>query len=422
MEQISAVVELQDFITENETKSLWIFGYGSLCWNPGFLFEKAVAGRIQGYSRKFWQGNDTHRGTKQQPGRVVTLVKDNDSAVYGIAFQITGESALSYLNKRESTAQNELWLGDAPLCDIANQITDSKGDSGYNVEYLLRLARFMRHHFPYENDDHLYSLERLVTIKIIDRKMCLKTLMGDGRNTVTFIKKQSFYERPVEEVEERIDSFQYTTRVPEKALRVKAPVIQLETVGNSTSETDTQAHQISEPASGNPPNVLDSSTVVLEDSTTEKNILANEDVINGGTTTSDLSNTPGTSSTYIKLTTISPLPKSIAIRSTNRISKKSEIITSSPYKDQLIEEEEKKNPKPKVKLNMGDNMAPPQTLPRGKFKRELEVNLSQAKCGKADLKKAKTPPHKKMWSCPGCNETFKEPVTEDWIECTSCAE
>ncbi|KAK4873613.1 hypothetical protein RN001_012973 [Aquatica leii] len=124
---------------------------------------------------------------------------------------------------------------------------------------------------------------------------------------------------------------------------VKAAVIQLEAAGNSTSETDTQAHQIFEPASGNPPNVLDSPTVVLEDSTTEKNILANEDVINGGITTSDLSNTPGTSSTYIKLTTISPLLKSIAIRSTNRRSKKSEIISSSPYKDQLIKEEEKKD-------------------------------------------------------------------------------
>lgn len=39
-------------------------------------------------------------------------------------------------------------------------------------------------------------------------------------------------------------------------------VIQLKAVDNSTPETDTQAHQISEPASGNAPNAPDSPTVV----------------------------------------------------------------------------------------------------------------------------------------------------------------
>lgn len=67
MEQaIGPVVELQEVVNLNETKSLWVFGYGSLCWNPGFEFEKAVTGYIVGYSRKFWQGNSTHRGTQQK--------------------------------------------------------------------------------------------------------------------------------------------------------------------------------------------------------------------------------------------------------------------------------------------------------------------------------------------------------------------
>lgn len=46
--------------------SIWIFGYGSLCYNPGFEYEKCVTGYVRGYLRRFWQGNVTHRGTVEQ--------------------------------------------------------------------------------------------------------------------------------------------------------------------------------------------------------------------------------------------------------------------------------------------------------------------------------------------------------------------
>lgn len=44
----------------------WVFGYGSLCWNPGFDFKDSMVGYVQGFSRKFWQGNIAHRGTKEK--------------------------------------------------------------------------------------------------------------------------------------------------------------------------------------------------------------------------------------------------------------------------------------------------------------------------------------------------------------------
>ncbi|KAL4142947.1 hypothetical protein QTP88_005335 [Uroleucon formosanum] len=44
----------------------WVFGYGSLCWNPGFEFKDSMVGYVQGFSRKFWQGNIAHRGTKEK--------------------------------------------------------------------------------------------------------------------------------------------------------------------------------------------------------------------------------------------------------------------------------------------------------------------------------------------------------------------
>lgn len=49
-----------------DINGLWIFGYGSLCWNPGFEFNRSITGHIKGFERKFWQGNATHRGTAEK--------------------------------------------------------------------------------------------------------------------------------------------------------------------------------------------------------------------------------------------------------------------------------------------------------------------------------------------------------------------
>jgi len=47
----------------DQLTDLWVFGYGSLLWNTGFTYSTMEVGYIEGYSRKFWQGNTTHRGT-----------------------------------------------------------------------------------------------------------------------------------------------------------------------------------------------------------------------------------------------------------------------------------------------------------------------------------------------------------------------
>lgn len=50
---------------------LWVFGYGSLCWNPGFEYKQSVTGYVKGFSRRFWQGNTTHRGTDVKVGSLI---------------------------------------------------------------------------------------------------------------------------------------------------------------------------------------------------------------------------------------------------------------------------------------------------------------------------------------------------------------
>lgn len=55
-------MELQNCINENG--NLWIFGYGSLVWKPDFPYKRSKVGHITGYKRRFWHGDDFHRGDK----------------------------------------------------------------------------------------------------------------------------------------------------------------------------------------------------------------------------------------------------------------------------------------------------------------------------------------------------------------------
>lgn len=50
----------------DDKPELWIFGYGSLIWFPGFNYEISIKGSLAGYSRRFYQGNTTYRGTEEK--------------------------------------------------------------------------------------------------------------------------------------------------------------------------------------------------------------------------------------------------------------------------------------------------------------------------------------------------------------------
>ncbi|XP_026196422.1 glutathione-specific gamma-glutamylcyclotransferase 1 [Anabas testudineus] len=171
--------------------SLWIFGYGSLVWKPDFKYKRSKVGYIKGYKRRFWHGDNFHRGSDELLGRVVTLIEDDDESTWGVAFEVTGsqvEESLKYLNVRETvcggyvtklvdffpegehqppvqalvyiaTSDNPLYLGPASPEAIGAHIAVCRGKTGHNLEYLLRLAEFMRRSCPHVEDHHLFAVE-----------------------------------------------------------------------------------------------------------------------------------------------------------------------------------------------------------------------------------------------------------------------
>ncbi|KAA0184952.1 hypothetical protein HAZT_HAZT001098 [Hyalella azteca] len=170
---------------------------------------------------------------------------------FGVAYEIEGEAALQYLNSREvelggytteitcfqaregctfpvllyiATPDSKDWSGPAPPQVIAAEILSCSGATGHNVEYLLRLAEFMRDYIPEGYDDHLITLEMLVRSAIKEKKLCLKTLMGNppppgqsqhrSDDDIDMVGPM-----PAAIVQERRDTFQYSAKVPAKKLR-----------------------------------------------------------------------------------------------------------------------------------------------------------------------------------------------------------
>eukprot|EP01037_Dinobryon_pediforme_P018788 gene18788-19096_t len=81
---------------------LWVFGYGSLMWNPGFVHQEASPARLIGWHRALCIYSWVHRGTPEQPGLVLGL--DRGGSCRGMAFRVAAadaEDVVAYLRRRE---------------------------------------------------------------------------------------------------------------------------------------------------------------------------------------------------------------------------------------------------------------------------------------------------------------------------------
>lgn len=146
----------------------WVFGYGSLMWQPGFPHLEAVPALLRGYHRWFCVYSHHYRGTPEQPGLVLGLAPGGSCR--GLAFRVAKpeEAAVrDYLDERELVTYAYLprtlrvetaaaavdaytfvadpahrqYAGDLGIERSAEIIMEARGVAGLNRDYLINTVR-----------------------------------------------------------------------------------------------------------------------------------------------------------------------------------------------------------------------------------------------------------------------------------------
>lgn len=153
--------------------TMWVFGYGSLLWNPGFPVARREQATLHGYARSFCMRSIHHRGTEENPGLVLALDEHPDAHCKGLVLAVEPgheERTLDELREREliSSAYVEKMLdvhldsgqtvtavtyvidpdhvqycGGLPLEEQAQIIAWAVGGRGPNPEYLYNTAEHL---------------------------------------------------------------------------------------------------------------------------------------------------------------------------------------------------------------------------------------------------------------------------------------
>ncbi len=150
----------------------WVFGYGSLMWNPGFPFEERRLARAHGYRRALCVRSWVHRGTQEAPGLVLGL--DHGGSCLGAAFRIAPDKrdgVVDYLRERELVTHvykerhlpvvlaggsrvsalgyvidrsHVQYAGGLAVEEAARVVAGAVGQSGANIDYVVNTVTHMR--------------------------------------------------------------------------------------------------------------------------------------------------------------------------------------------------------------------------------------------------------------------------------------
>ncbi|OIQ42154.1 MAG: gamma-glutamylcyclotransferase [Roseobacter sp. MedPE-SWde] len=153
--------------------TMWVFGYGSLLWNPGFPVARREVATLQGYARSFCMTSIHHRGSVEAPGLVLALDEIEGAHCKGLALAVAaGEETqtLAYLRERELISSAYLerdlivalqsgeevqavtyvidphhaqYCGGMALEQQAQIIATAVGGRGPNTEYLYNTAEHL---------------------------------------------------------------------------------------------------------------------------------------------------------------------------------------------------------------------------------------------------------------------------------------
>ncbi|WP_213198815.1 gamma-glutamylcyclotransferase [Klebsiella aerogenes] len=152
--------------------SVWIFGYGSLMWNPALEYSESCTGTLPGWHRAFCLRLTAGRGSAHQPGRMLALKEGGRTT--GVAYRLpdeTLEQELTLLWKREMITgcylptwcrlelddgrtvnalvfimdpRHPLYESDTSAQTIAPLIARASGPLGTNAQYLFSLDQELR--------------------------------------------------------------------------------------------------------------------------------------------------------------------------------------------------------------------------------------------------------------------------------------
>ena len=144
---------------------LWVFGYGSLMWKPGFEALDRRSARLFGYHRDLCIWSWVHRGTRERPGLVLGL--DRGGSCVGVAYRVAAaakSSVMRYLYDRELVTNvylpavvavrldggrhvralafvvdrdHEQYAGRLSADEAAATVRGAQGRGGHNVDYVL---------------------------------------------------------------------------------------------------------------------------------------------------------------------------------------------------------------------------------------------------------------------------------------------
>lgn len=149
-------------------EDIWVFGYGSLLWDPGFHFVEVRLAEIEGYQRRFCIRLEIGRGSPQRPALMLGL-EHGAGCCRGVAFRIAGgcadgESAIVWrremlqghyrpFRSRVTTPQGPInalvfgantahahYVGELPIEQTAAIIATGTGHLGTNRQYLENLV------------------------------------------------------------------------------------------------------------------------------------------------------------------------------------------------------------------------------------------------------------------------------------------
>jgi glutathione-specific gamma-glutamylcyclotransferase len=175
---------------EHAPDDIWVFGYGSLMWRPGFEYVEHVEARLIGAHRALCVYSFVHRGTPERPGLVLGL--DLGGACRGIAYRVAASKradTVRYLRAREQVTMvyreclRRVWLKAEPersvsaLCYMVDRshpqyagrltldqqihhVRQGHGQSGPNCDYVVATVASLESLGYRETELHLLA-ERL---------------------------------------------------------------------------------------------------------------------------------------------------------------------------------------------------------------------------------------------------------------------